>query len=316
MPNNNEQLTIVFMGTPDFAVPALNALNKYKYHVALVVTQPDRPKGRGRKTVFSPVKQTAIKLGYKVFQPTSIKTDEFEEKIRKIKPDIIVVVAFGHILTKKILDLPKFGAINIHASLLPEYRGPAPVQWAIINEKKITGVTVMLMDKGVDTGDKLLSETAKIMPHDTAETLAKRLSLTGADILIETLKCLTANKITPVSQNHTESTHAPLLKKKDGHIDWRMPSHKIEAFIRGVTPWPGAFTFYNKKRIKIFKSIPVKTDLDETPGTVLKSFPDELCIATGQGALSILELQGASGKRLGIKDFLKGNMISAGSVLS
>jgi len=315
MAETSKKFNVVFMGTPDFAVPALKALGKNRYNVSMVVTQPDRPKGRGRKTVFSPVKQAAIELGYNVFQPSSIKTKEFAEKIIKADPDIIVVAAFGHVLTEKILGLPKFGAINIHASLLPEYRGPAPVQWAIINGGEKTGVTTMLMDKGVDTGDILLSQTEEILPEDTAETLMNRLSLIGADLLIKTIKRLFANNIIPVPQNHSGATHAPLLKKNDGRIDWKMPSCKIESFIRGVTPWPGAFTFYNKKRLKIFKSMPVTSISDENPGTVLKSFPDELRIATGQGVLSILEIQGKSGKRLNIKDFLKGNFIPPGSVL-
>jgi methionyl-tRNA formyltransferase len=316
MIKKNNELTVVFMGTPDFAVPALRALNKNNFNVKLVVTQPDRPKGRGRKTEYSPVKTAAQKMGYTIFQPSSVRTEEFAEKIRKINPDIMVVVAFGHILTKELLGLPKLGTMNIHASLLPEYRGPAPVQWSIINGDKKTGVTIMLMDDGIDTGDILLSETTQIRADDTAETLAKRLSLMGADMLIETIKSLASNKITQVPQDHKKSTYAPLFKKKDGHIDWNMPSQKIEAFIRGVTPWPGAFTFYSKKRLKIFKTVPVQIDCDDTPGTVMKSFPDELRIATGDGALSILEIQGASGNHLNIKEFLKGNMIPAGSVLS
>ncbi len=312
----NKKFKIIFMGTPDFAVPALKALNKSGHDVALVVTQPDRPKGRGRKVVPPPVKEVAIRLGYDVLQPASIKTDEFADRMERFEPDLFVVVAFGHILPETLLDLPRIGAINIHASLLPKYRGPAPIQWAIINGERETGVTTMFMDKGLDTGDILLSTKTEITPDDTSATLHDRLAVLGADLLVRTLNGFETKDIKPVPQDHTKATYAPLLKKKDGHIDWEKPAKTLETFIRGMTPWPGAFTFHGNKRLKIFKADPVLMDVAEAPGTVIQSFPDELRVATGKGALSIKEIQGASGKRLIIKDFLRGYKLPPGTVLS
>ena len=310
------KIKIIFMGTPDFAVPALNALYKNNYNVVLVVTQPDRPKGRSRKPVAPPVKKTAVNLGYDVIQPISIKTDEFANHVIRLKPDIFVVSAFGHILPKRILDLPKIGALNIHASLLPKYRGAAPIQWAIINGEKETGVTTMLMDEGLDTGDILFTSKTEISPDDTSATLHNRLADLGADLLIKTLKAIAAGNINPIPQDHTHATYVPMLKKKDGHIKWKMAADKLESFIRGMTPWPGAFTFCDNIRLKIFTSTPIMMSVDNPPGTVLKGFPDELRIATGKGALSILEIQGESGKRLAIKDFLRGFKLPVGTVLN
>ncbi len=310
------KIKIIFMGTPDFAVPALNALHKNNYDVVLVVTQPDRPKGRSRKPVAPPVKKTAVNLGYDVIQPISIKTDEFANHVIRLKPDIFVVSAFGHILPKRILDLPQNGALNIHASLLPKYRGAAPIQWAIINGEKETGVTTMLMDEGLDTGDILLTSKTEISPDDTSATLHNRLADLGADLLIKTLKAVAVGNINPIPQDRTRATYAPMLKKKDGHINWEMAADKLESFIRGMTPWPGAFTFCDNIRLKIFTSTPIMMSVDNPPGTVLKGFPDELRIATGKGALSILEIQGESGKRLAIKDFLRGFKLPVGTVLS
>ncbi len=303
------------MGTPDFAVPALLMLHKNGYDVPLVVTQPDRPKGRGRKLLPPPVKETAVKLGYEVFQPESVRTPEIKEQIEILKPDMLVVVAFGHILPKHILDIPTLGAVNIHASLLPKYRGPAPIQRAIIAGEKETGITTMFMDKGLDTGDILLSEKIAIASDDTSATLHDRLSLVGAELLIKTLNGFEAKDITPIPQDHTQATYAPILSKKDGLIVWNQPSHAIERLIRGVNPWPGAYTFHGENRLKIFKAKPVPTDSNDSPGTVIKGFSDELRVSTADGYLSILEIQGPSGKRLSIQDFLRGYEIPAGTVL-
>lgn len=313
----NRKLKIIFMGTPEFAVPSLKELDKNHYDVTLVVTQPDRPKGRGRKVIPSPVKETAISLGYEVIQPVSIKTDSFREIIRKHKPDIFVVAAYGHILTKDILEIPVIGSINIHASLLPEYRGSAPIQWAIINRERETGVTTMFMDEGLDTGDILLSSKLEIAQDDTSATLHDRLAKLGASLLIKTIKNIETEEIMPIPQDHKKATYAPLLKKNDGHITWKKSAEDIEAFIRGITPWPGAFTFYGNKRLKIFSARPILTDSTVVPpGTVIKGFTDELRIATGKGALSILKIQGESGNQLYIKDFLRGCSIPPGSILN
>jgi len=274
------------MGTPEFAALSLKELHNNSYDVAIVVTQPDRPKGRGRKVISPPVKETAISLGYEVIQPASIKTDNFIEIIRKLEPDLFVVIAYGHILTKNILEMPRIGSINIHASLLPKYRGPA------------------------------LSAKLKIASDDTSATLHSSLAILGADLLIKTIKDIEANEIRPIPQDHKKATYAPLLKKNDGHINWKKPAEDIEAFIRGITPWPGAFTFYGNKRLKIFAAKSVLTDITAPPGTVIKSFTDELRIATAKGALSILKIQSESGKQLSIKDFLRGCSIPPGADFS
>ena len=311
----NKKAGIIFMGTPHFAVPALKALHNNDQNIALVITQPDRPKGRGRKLTPSPVKETAINLGYSVIQPSSVRTAEFSNNIEKHAPGFIVVVAFGHILPKNILTIPQIATINIHASLLPKYRGPAPIQWAIINEEKETGVTTMLMDEGMDTGDILLSSKLKIASDDTSGTLHDRLADLGADLLIQTLKTFETGNINPISQDHTQATYAPMLKKNDGRMNWKLPAESLEAFIRGMTPWPGAFTFHEKKRLKFFKARTIVMDTDASPGTVIKGFPDELWISTGKGVLSVMEIQGESGKRLLIKDFLRGYQLPPGTHL-
>jgi len=304
------------MGTPDFAVPSLTSLFDHGYTVATVVTQPDRPKGRGRKVISSPVKNTAITLGYEILQPESIRTDGFEERMKQVNPDLFVVVAFGHILPKHILSLPKLGAINVHASLLPKYRGPAPIHWAVINGEKQTGITTMFMEEGLDTGDILLTETVDIRVNDTAGTLHDRLSEIGADLLIRTLKGIEAKTVRPIPQDHSAATYAPMLQKKDGLINWEQPAEKIEKFIRGMNPWPCAFTLYQNRRIKIFRAEIAEMESPEPPGTVVRGFADELRISTGKKAVSILELQGESGKRLPIKEFLRGSKIPQGAKLS
>lgn len=318
----DKKFKIVFMGTPDFSVPALKAIHQNGYEVAMVVTQPDRPKGRGRKLLPTPVKAAAMEMGYAVIQPETLRTDDFRKQMEELTPDLFVVVAFGHILPKDVLEIPKLGAINIHASLLPKYRGPAPIHWAIINGEKETGITIMFMDKGLDTGDILLTEKTEITRDDDAGILHDRLSVMGAELLVKALKQFETGDICPVPQDHDQATHAPILNKKDGHIDWNRPAEKLETFIRGMTPWPGAFTFHGDKRLKIFRAAPLvpkpeigNEDGAKSPGTVIKGFPDELWVAAGDGPLSVLEIQGASGKRLLIKDFLRGYQVPPGTVL-
>ena len=306
---------IIFMGTPSFAVPSLKALAQNAYNVSLVVTQPDRPKGRGRKVIPPPVKSAALTLGYDVLQPASVRTDEFSVQISAVKPDLYVVVAFGRILPANILAVPGLGAINVHASLLPKYRGAAPIQRAIINGEAKTGITTMLMDNGLDTGDILLKSETEILPDDTSSTLHDRLADMGALLLIKTLREIESGAFRTVPQDNELATYAPLLNKKDGCIDWSLTAERIESFIRGVTPWPGAFTFYNKKRLKIFKAAALRAAIEEKPGKVIKSFPGELIVATGKGTLSILEIQSASGKRLAVEAFLQGNPVPPGTML-
>jgi methionyl-tRNA formyltransferase len=307
---------IIFMGTPHFSVPALKTLHENGHDVSLVVTQPDRPRGRGRKVTPTAVKATALDLGYQVIQPASIKTGEFTDQIGSLKPDFLIVVAFGRILPEELLALPRIGPINVHASLLPKLRGPAPIQWAIINGENETGVCTMMMEKGLDTGDILLTSKEPIKPDDTAGSLHDRLAVKGAALLIKTLEAFADDTIQPTPQNHNLATFAPMLSKDDGLINWNKPAASLETFIRGVTPWPGAYTFLEDKRLKIFKSSPKATTSTEPPGTVLKGFPDEMLVATADGVLAIEEIQSASGKRLLIKDFLRGRKIPPGTVLS
>jgi len=312
----SKQLKIVFMGTPDFSVPTLKVLHQNGYEVALVVTQPDRPRGRGRKLTPPPVKRAALEMGLPVVQPQSIRDPSFVNRIRALEVDLFVVVAMGRILPRELLDIPPSGAVNIHGSLLPCYRGPAPIQWALINNEKETGITTMLMDKGLDTGDILMTAKTAITSDDTSATLHDRLATMGAELLIKTITGLKSHAIVPRPQDHALATYAPLLKKSDGRIDWNKPAQLIEAFIRGMTPWPGAFAFLDNKRLKIFKAAAKNQECTQAAGTVIRGFSDELRIATGRGALSIREIQGASGKRLNIRDYLRGHNIKPGSVFT
>jgi len=308
-------LQIIFMGTPDFAVPSLKKLHESGQEPALVVCQPDRPRGRGRKVLPPPVKQTAQDMNIEVIQPASVKAPGFIELLTDYAPDLFIVVAFGQVLPKALLEMPRLGTVNVHASLLPKYRGPAPIQWAIINGERKTGVTTMFMDEGLDTGDILLTAETGIEPDDTAATLHDRLANLGADLLLKTLRCFEDGSIKPIPQQRRQATYAPLLKKEDGRIDWEKPAQAIDAFVRGMTPWPGAFTFHDNHRLKIYRVQAVDRAAAAAPGTVLKGFADELLIATGKGVLSILEIQGASGKRLSIPDFLRGYPLPPGSLL-
>jgi len=306
---------IIFMGTPDFSVPTLRALHENQYDVLAVVTQPDRPKGRGRRLVPPPVKEVASTLGYSVLQPLGIKEPWFIEKIIALDPDLFVVVAYGRILPGSFLSIPHLGAINIHPSLLPKYRGPAPIQWAIINGEQETGVTTMWMDEGMDTGDILLSSKVPIGPDDTSGSLHRRLAEIGAQLLIETLTKLKSADFVGKPQDKSGATYAPLLKKKDGRIDWTSDAGSVDAFIRGMTPWPGAFTFLFGKRLRVLKAKDLQKAAREKPGTVLEGFPGDFNIATGRGILAIEEVQLESAKRLPVEDFLRGCPVPAGTLL-
>jgi methionyl-tRNA formyltransferase len=305
------------MGTPDFAVPTLKALHLSSFDLKYVITQPDRPKGRGRRLTPPPVKRVAIELGYDVLQPEDIRDEAFVERIKQSAPDFLVVIAFGQILPIAVLSLPRLGPINVHASLLPKYRGPAPIQWAIMRGEKTTGVTTMMMDHGVDTGDMLLHTTTFIDKTDTAATVHDRLAQMGAELLVQTLEGIEQGTVFPRAQKHDNASYAPMLKKENGRIEWHQSAKSIDALIRAMTPWPGAYCMLNGKRYKIHKAI----DNDQirgsdVPGTVVPGFPDELLVCTGAGVLSILEIQGANSKCLPIKQFLHGNPISPGAVFT
>lgn len=307
-------LKLVFMGTPDFAVPSLVALDQSSHRILRVITQPDRPKGRGRRMTVSPVKETALRLGYDIFQPPSAKCDDFLTLCFEPDPDLLVVVAYGQIIPETVVTRPPHGVVNVHASLLPLYRGAAPIQWAIINGDSHTGITTMHMDAGMDTGDILLTARTSIRPDDTAASLHDCLAGMGAELLVDTLDRLAAGDITPIPQDDSQATYAPLLKKKDGEIDWHRSAMAIERLIRGMTPWPGAYTFQEGRRLKIFRAAVVDSTSDAPPGTVVRGFADELRMATGEGMLLLLELQGASGKRLSTADYLRGHPIPPGTI--
>ncbi len=313
------------MGTPDFAVPPLCALAKYNCSIKLVITQPDRPKGRGKKTVAPPVKSAAMELGLDILQPESMDKKEVKEKLIRLKPDFFVVVAFGHKLSREILSIPSVLPINIHASLLPKYRGSSPIQAAILNMDEKTGVTTMVMDENLDTGDILLSAETPIKCDATASDLHDILAQMGADLIIKTLDAIKDGEIVPVPQNDNLASFAPMLKKSDGRINWKNNPEKINAFIRAMTPWPGAFTFLNGKRIKIFRvactdfsqhpELPNNIDFDEyiCPGTVVSCDDRGICVAAGKsGFVTIVELQTEGGKRLNACEFLKGKKLETG----
>jgi methionyl-tRNA formyltransferase len=310
-----KSFNLMFMGTPDFAVPALRALDASPHTVSCVVTQPDRPKGRGRKLTAPPVKTWALKMGYPVIQPQNHDDPVFTAAAHQHAPDWFIVIAFGHILKKNHLALPRLGSLNLHASLLPHHRGPAPIQWSIIKGDSETGVTTMLMDEGLDSGDVLLSARTAIQSCDTAASLHDRLAIMGADLLLETLAGLATDQIKPLPQEHAAATYAPLLTKADGQIKWSQNARQIDALIRGLTPWPGAYSFYRDQRLKIFQVAPAQAPHPAAPGTVLPGFQDELRIATGDGALSILEIQGQGGRRMPVAEFLKGRPIPPGTRL-
>ncbi|MGD9823287.1 methionyl-tRNA formyltransferase [Desulfobacter sp.] len=303
---------IVFMGTPEFSVPALEALAKEPgFDVLLAVTQPDRPKGRGKKLSPSAVKQAALNLGIEVFQPEKINTPEAIALISGLEPDYFVVVAFGQILSRQMLDTPKTYPINIHASLLPKYRGAAPIQAAVLNMDEQTGVTTMVMAEKMDAGDMLLMETTPVDPQETASMLHDRLSQMGAQLIIKTIHGIEQGKITPVPQDHSKATYVSMLKKSDGRINWQGSNKAVCAHINAMTPWPGAFTELCGKRLKIFKAVPSSLSIPASvlPGTLVCCDDKGLFVAAGNGVVQVLELMGSSGKRLDAASFLCGNKI-------
>ena len=307
-----KNIRIVFMGTPEFSVPALQALaNEPGFDVLLAVTQPDRPKGRGKKLAPSAVKQAAQDLGIEVYQPEKINTPEGAGRLAGLEPDYFVVVAFGQILSQQILDIPKIYPINIHASLLPRYRGAAPIQAAVLNMDEFTGVTTMVMALKMDAGDILLMEKTPVDPEETAAMLHDRLSQMGADLIIKTIHGIEQKKVTPVPQDHESASYVSMLKKSDGRINWDGSARSVCAHINAMTPWPGAFTELCGKRLKIFKAVVSSDPMQKkgVPGTVVDCSDKGLFVAAGDGVVQVLELMGNSGKRLNAAAFLCGNKI-------
>jgi methionyl-tRNA formyltransferase len=307
------KLRVVFMGTPEFACPTLQRLIDRGDEIVTVVTQPDRPKGRGQKSVPPPVKELAERHGFRVLQPLKVRAPEFIRLMGEIDPDLIVVVAFGQILPKALLEIPRHGCINVHASLLPRYRGAAPLNWCIINGENETGVTTMLMDVGLDTGDMLVKRVTPIDPDEDARSLHDRLSILGAEALDETLELLAAGRLSPEKQDDALSCYAPMLKKEDGLMDWTRDPRSVKNLVRGMNPWPGAFTYLDGKLVKIYR---VATgDGSGAPGTVLAAGRDGIEVACNGGSVLLQELQLEGKKRLKAKEFLAGCRIGPGAVL-
>lgn len=295
-------MNIVFMGTPDFAVPCLQALLDAGYPVTGVFTQPDKPKGRGYQLTPPPVKELALKYNLPVFQPKSMRDGEALEILKQCQPDLIIVVAYGKILPKEILDFPRLGCINVHGSLLPKYRGAGPVQWSIIKGEKVTGVTTMYMAEGVDTGDMLESASLEIGENETAEELMERLSHLGAELLISTVKKAEEGTLQPIPQDETLATHAPMLDKEMACLDFSKPAEEVHNLIRGLSSWPCAYTTYQGKRLKVYRS--KLADQSGEPGKLLDT--KRFIVACGTGSVELETVQYEGGKRMAGADFLRG----------
>ncbi|GAB5047526.1 methionyl-tRNA formyltransferase [Thermodesulfovibrio sp. TK110] len=299
---------IIFFGTPEFAVPTLKALVSKKEKIVLVVTQPDKPKGRGKIIQPCEIKKIALEFGLNLAQPEKLRDESFIKKLKELNPEFGVVVAYGKILPKEILEIPKYGCINLHASLLPKYRGAAPVQWALIKGEKITGVTTMLIDEGVDTGPVLLQREVPIEDEDNAQTLAHKLSTVGAELIIETIEKMRKKEIKPEPQKG-EPSYAPQLRKEDGKIKWNLSAREIFNLIRGTYPWPCAYSFLKNERLKIIKAEVLEGVAPA--GSVVKA-KNELIVGTGNGLLRILLIQPEGKKVMTAKEFLSGRKINEG----
>ncbi len=305
---------VVFMGTPAFAVPCLKALIEADYDVVLAVMQPDKPVGRKRVMTAPPVKQLAEAHGIPVYQPARVKKNpEALETLKAVNADLFVVVAYGKILPQSILDLPRHGCINVHASLLPAYRGSAPIQWSIVKGEKETGITTMVMDAGMDTGDMLLKSTVPITHTDTAVTLSEKLSEAGAKLLLETLPGYLSGDVKPVPQDHEAATTIPMLKKEDGELDWQKPAEALYNQIRGFTPWPGTYTFFKDKTLKVKRARLYMEQPDEyrgVPGQILDVGKDFIRMRCGEGVLELLEVQLAGSKAMDAGSFARGQRLT------
>jgi methionyl-tRNA formyltransferase len=300
-------MILVFCGTPQFAVPTLESLVAASHSVPLVVTQPDRPRGRGMELAASPVKDAAIRLGIPVVQPAAIKNNaEFRGQLEALHPDAIIVVGYGRIIPQWMIDLPQYGSLNLHASLLPKYRGAAPIQWAIANGESITGVTTMRIDAGLDTGDLLMQREMAILPGDTAETLAPKLASDGAELMIETLRGLESGLVKPTPQDHSRATLAPILKKEDGRMDFSRSAYELFNRMRGFRPWPGAFTTFKGKNMQVHRAEPVQS-ADGLPQGSTAVQDARLVVGCGQDtALNLIEVQLDGKRRMSAQEFING----------
>jgi len=309
-------LRIVFMGTPEFAVPSLEMLVTEGYEVAAVVTQPDKPKGRGKKTAMPPVKEYAINNNIEVLQPSKVKTPEFVSAIRDLKPDLLVTAAYGKILPQDVLDIPPYGCINVHGSLLPKYRGAAPVNWAIINGEKITGITTMYTDAGMDTGDMLLKAEIEITDDMTAGELYDKLARLGAQVLKDTVKKIEDGTLQRIPQPHEQATYAPIMDKSVGCIDWSKSARAVHNLVRGTNPWPVAFTYYKGQKMKVWvTSVLNEENRNIAPGTICKVGKEGLVVACGTGMIAVKEVQFESSRRMTIEEYICGHKMDEGEIL-
>lgn len=307
-------MKLLFMGTPEFSVPTLEALISAGHEVIGVITQPDKPKGRGKEMQSPPVKEAAQKHGITVYQPQKVRDPEFVNVIENLNPEAIVVIAFGQILPKAILDIPKYGCINIHASLLPKFRGSAPIQWAVIEGEKETGITTMYMDVGVDTGDMLLKKVISIEEKETGGSLHDKLAQAGGPLIIETLSMLEKGTAVRIKQNDAMSTYAKMLDKKLGEIDWSLPAEQIERLIRGLNPWPSAYTYLHGKTLKIWDAEVITKDYAGQAGEITEITKDSIIVKTGRAALAIRLLQLEGKKKMEADSFLRGNPLNTGVI--
>lgn len=308
-------MVVVFFGTPAFAVPTLEALLGSPHSVAAVVTQPDRPRGRGQKTTASPVKEAALAAGLPILQPASVKTAEFAAELSALRADIGVVAAYGQILTQPLLDTPRLGMINVHASLLPRYRGAAPVHRAVINGDRETGITIMRMVRALDAGPMIAVARVPIGPEQTSDELEGELAGAGSRLLVRTIDDIAAARAIDAPQDDAAATYAPRLAKDDGRIDWHWPAARIHNLIRGLHPWPHAVTFANGKRLILHRSRAAEASSGKTPGTILDAAAEGIRVATGDGVLELVEIQAEGGRPMPAREFLAGHPLTPGTVL-
>ena len=308
-------MKVIFMGTPDFAVETLEEIIRAGHEVAVAVTQPDKPKGRGKEVQFPPVKEAALAHGIEVYQPVRIREPECISYLANYQPDIIIVAAFGQILPKEILELPQYGCVNVHASLLPKYRGAAPIQWAVINGDRVSGVTTMRMDIGLDTGDMIEQTEVELSPEETGGSLFDRLAVAGAKLCVSTMEKIQAGTAVYTKQSDEEATHTRMISKKMGKINWKASAVEIERLIRGLNPWPSAYTFLDGKTLKIWRAAVLHGGDAAEAGCVIQADDKALHVQTGEGILSLEEVQLEGKKRMKIADFLRGHAIVQGTRL-
>jgi len=309
-------MNIIFAGTPDFSVPILESLHKEGYNIKMVITQQDRPKGRGKQMQPTPVKEKALELGLEVYQPKNINSRESLDKIKEVNPEVIVVVAYGQIFKTEILNLPKYGCINIHASILPKYRGAAPINWVLINGEKETGVTIMQMEEGLDSGDMYYMKKIDITPEDDAFTIHDKLSILGAEAIVESLDKIVKKEIKGEQQDHSLSTYAPMLSRDTGKIDWNKKNYEIVNLIRGVKGWPSATTYYGDEKIKIHQAKTIDEDFSDIPGEIIRVDDEGVLVQTGKGSILIEELQFPNKRKMHVSEYIQGNEIKEKIVLS